>query len=314
MNLDHLKVFYVAATKRNFSETAKALHLSQPTVSLQIQQLETSLNCKLFERTTKNIRLTDSGKLLFRYAEQILQLINKTKKELALLSDSIHGDLKIGASLTIGEYILPYMIGKYRKEYPKVTLFMHIFNSNQIIQELLDEQIDLGFIESPISNPELVHLPFMEDELIIISSATENHPLIGAREIITPEELFTLPLIFREQGSGTRQVLEESLRKHQLDPSRLHIILELASTESIKAAVESGMALSIISQSAIQKELTLGTLRKLRIQGISLMRNFYAVFDKRRLNSLQADAFLDYVLKHHHAVPLSEHKKASYRL
>lgn len=297
MNFDHLKVFYVAATKRNFSETAKALHLSQPTVSLQIQQLESFLDVKLFERTTKNIRLTDSGQLLFQFAGKILQLVNQTKKELALLSDSIHGSLNIGASMTVGEYILPYMIGKYQKEYPKVNLSMNIYNSTQIIQQLRGEQIDLGFIESTISHPDLVHLPFLEDELILISSNKDGDPLLADRNSITPEELFSLPLILREQGSGTRQVLEENLIKHNLDPGKLNIILELGSTESIKATVESGMGLSIISKSAIQKELRLGTLRTIRIQGISLLRSFYAVFDKNRLFSVPADAFLEFLMK-----------------
>lgn len=304
MNLEYLKVFLVAASKRNFSETAKSLHLSQPTVSLQIQQLESLLDAKLFERTTKNIKLTDAGKLFFQYAEQIIHLVNQTKKELALLSESIHGDLKIGASLTIAEYILPYMIGKYQKEYPKVNLFMNIYNSSQIIHQLINEEIDLGFIESTISHPELVHLPFMEDELILISSAADPHPVIGNRDVITTDELFSLPLILREKGSGTRQVMEDSLRNHQLDPNRLNTILELSNTESIKSTVESGMALSIISQSAIQKELALGTLRKLRIQGISLRRNFYVVFDKNRLNSVPTDAFLEFILKMYNISPL----------
>lgn len=297
MNFDHLKVFYVAATKRNFSETAKALHLSQPTVSLQIQQLEAYLEVKLFERTTKNIKLTDSGQLLFQNAERILHLVNQTKKELALLSESIHGSLNIGASLTIGEYILPYMIGKYQKEYPKVNLSLNIYNSTQIIQQLRYEEIDLGFIESSISHPELVHLPFLEDELILIGSTKNPHPMIGDRESITPDELFSLPLILREHGSGTRQVMEESLLKNQLDPSKLNIILELGSTESIKSTVESGMGLSIISKSAIQKELMLGSLRTIRLQGISLLRSFVAVFDRNRLLSVPADAFLEFLLK-----------------
>lgn len=297
MNLDHLKVFYVAAVKKNFSETAKSLHLSQPTVSLQIQQLESVLDTRLFERTTKNIKLTKPGKLLFQFAEKIIELENLAKKEIALLSESIQGNLNIGASLTIGESILPPMIGKYSREFPGVNLNMDIYNSTQIIQLLKNQDIDLGFIESPIYHSELVHLPFMEDELVLISSASEIHPLIGDRNVISPEELFSLPLILREPGSGTRQVIEESLRKHDLNPGNLKVVLELGNTESIKATVESGMALSIISRSSIQKELALGTLRPIRIQGISLLRNFFAVYEKNKPTSVPADAFLDLILK-----------------
>ncbi|WP_134703862.1 selenium metabolism-associated LysR family transcriptional regulator [Ammoniphilus sp. YIM 78166] len=297
MNLDHLKVFYVAAMKKNFSETAKSLHLSQPTVSLQIQQLESVLDTRLFERTTKNIKLTKPGKLLFQFAEKIIELENLAKKEIALLSESIQGNLNIGASLTIGESILPPMIGKYSREFPGVNLNMDIYNSTQIIQLLKNQDIDLGFIESPIYHSELVHLPFMEDELILISSAWEVHPLIGERNAISPEELFSLPLILREPGSGTRQVIEKTLRKHDLNPGKLNVVLELGNTESIKATVESGMALSIISRSSIQKELALGSLRTIRIQGISLLRNFFAVYEKNKPTSVPADAFLDLILK-----------------
>ncbi|UFJ38929.1 LysR family transcriptional regulator [Brevibacillus humidisoli] len=296
MNLDQLKVFHVAALKKNFSETGKILHLSQPSISLQIQQLEASLNTKLFERTTKTIRLTDSGKLLFDYAEQIIHLVEKAKKDLALLEGSIHGDLHIGASLTIGEHLLPYLLGRFKREYPKVHLLMKIDNSHEIVEQLKNGTIHLGFIEAPIAHPDLVQHPLMEDELVLICSAREPHPLIGHRDSIAAHELFSLPFIMRERGSGTRQVMEESLRSNRLDPDKLRIELELANTESIKAAVESGMGVSILSQSAIGKELQLNTLRKVNIQGIKLRRSFNVLYEKNRVLSLPSEAFLHYIL------------------
>lgn len=296
MNFDQLKVFYVAALKKNFSETAKILHLSQPSVSLQIQHLESALNVKLFERTTKTIKLTDSGKLLFDYAEQIIQLVDRAKKDLALLAESIHGDLHIGASLTIGEYVLPYLLGKFKQEYPKVHLLMKIYNSHEIIQLLTNGEIHLGFIEAAITHPELIQHPFLEDELVLICSGKDPHPLIGNREAITPNELFSLPFILREKGSGTRQVMEESLRGNNLDPDQLPLVLELSNTESIKTAVESGIGVSIISRSAIQKELQLGLLKKINIQGINLRRFFYLVYDKQKVLSLPAEAFVKFIL------------------
>jgi len=296
MNLDQLKVFHVAAQKKNFSETGKILHLSQPAVSLQIQQLEASLNTRLFDRTTKTIKLTDSGKLLFDYAEQIIQLVDQAKKELALLEGSIHGDLRIGASLTIGEYLLPYLLGRFKREYPKVHLLMKIENSHEIVEQLKNGEIDLGFIEAPIVHPDLLQYPLIEDELVLICSAKEPLPLIGQRETIGAHELFSLPFIMRERGSGPRQVMEDSLRSHHLDPERLRIELELANTESIKAAVESGIGVSILSQSAIRKEIQLNILRKVNIQGIKLRRSFNVLHDKNRVLSLPGEAFLQYIL------------------
>jgi DNA-binding transcriptional LysR family regulator len=298
MNFDQLRVFYVAATQKNFSETAKILHLSQPSVSLHIRHLESSLNVKLFDRTTKSIKLTDSGKLLFDYAEQIFQLLDKAKKDLALLNESIHGELSIGASLTIGEHLLPYFLGKFKREYPKVNLHLKITNSHEIVHQLLNGEIHLGFIEADISHPDLFLHAFSEDELVVIASAKDPHPLVAHKETITPDELFSLPIILRERGSGTRQVMEESLRSNNLNPEQLKVVLELGNTESIKAVVESGMGVSIISQSAIGKELQLGTLRKVKIQGIHLRRLFYLAYDKHKVLTLPAESFLTFILAH----------------
>jgi DNA-binding transcriptional LysR family regulator len=298
VNLDHLKVFYVAAMKKNFSETAKVIHLSQPTVSQQIQQLESTLSVKLFERTTKSIKLTDSGRVLYDYAEKILQLVEKAKKELHLLSQSIHGDLQIGASLTIGEYILPYLLGKFSKEYPKIDLLMKTYNSRQIVELLENREIDLGFVEAPVPGKNLSQCPFLDDELVVIASALEPDPQLENRDCITAEELFRLPVILREPGSGTRQVIEDALRQNHLDPGKLQVVLELGNTESIKATVESGLGISIISRSAIQKELRLGSLKMMKVQGIHLQRFFSIVYDRSRIMPVHVEAFLQYVLKH----------------
>lgn len=298
MNLEHLKVFYTAAMKKNFSETAKILHLSQPTVSIQIKQLEMSLNVKLFERTTKKIELTPSGELLFKYASKIFPLINQTEKEIALLSESIHGDLKIGASLTIGEHVIPYLLGEYINKFPKVNIKMKILNSEQIIRKLENKEIDLGFIESTISYPDFTQKPFLEDELVIIASPMYSNILINNNDKISPNDLFSLPIILREPGSGTRQVVEEHLQKNNLNPELLNLILELENTESIKSAVESGVGISIISKSAIKKELELNTLRAITIEGINLSRCFYMVFSHNMLN-LPSESFMSLIYKHY---------------
>ncbi len=289
MNLEHLKVFYTAATKKNFSETAKVLHLSQPSVSLHIKHLEEYLNTTLFDRSTKKMELTHAGTILFSFVEQINQLVNQVEKEISLLSDSIHGNLRLGASLTIGEYLLPYFLGDFIKQYPNVHISLIVNNSKQIIEKLLDGTIDLGFIESAIPRKEFDSLPFLEDELVIISSARHPHPYL-AEDIIEPELLFSLPFIAREEGSGTRQVLESILLKHHIEIDQLNIVMELEHTESIKSAVESGLGVAIISKTTIQKELDLGLLKQTRLKGISLKRNFYLIY-KKQIMSPASDAF-----------------------
>ncbi|WP_096154150.1 MULTISPECIES: selenium metabolism-associated LysR family transcriptional regulator [Bacillus] len=297
MNIEHLKVFYIVAKGNSFSETAKILHLSQPSVSLQIQQLENSLSIKLFERTTKRVTLTPAGKLLYKYAEKILNVIHETKREISLLSESIHGDLNIGASLTIGGYILPYILGRYQKEFPHVNLLLKLDNSDVVIEKLYNQEIHLGFIETYTINREVQQLPFMEDELVIIVSSSLFDSKINKEEI-TAEELFSLPMIMREKGSGTRQVVEENLRKFHLNPRDLNVILELENTEAIKSAVESGMGVSIISKSAIKKELQLGVLREIYIQDVRMKRHFTLIYKEEAL-TLPSESFLSFISQYY---------------
>ncbi|WP_099157027.1 selenium metabolism-associated LysR family transcriptional regulator [Virgibacillus ndiopensis] len=294
MNLDHLKVFYTAATTKSFSETAKILHLSQPSVSQQVRKLEEYLNIKLFTRTTKKISLTPAGELLYKNTETILNLVHHTEREINLLSETIHGELMVGASLTIGQHILPYVLGQYIKAYPKVDIHLKILNSEHIVEHLKSGEINLGFIESMISYPELSQKPFMEDELVLTSSTNYSHIQISESNSISPNDLFSLPIILREKGSGTRQVVEEYLIKSGLDPNKLNVILELENTESIKSAVESGIGVTILSKSAIRKELQLNTLKPITIEGIKLIRKFYTVFIENTI-SLPSESFLSFI-------------------
>ncbi|MFG6150666.1 selenium metabolism-associated LysR family transcriptional regulator [Halobacillus sp. B23F22_1] len=295
MNLEHLKTFHTAALKKNFSETAKTLHVSQPSVSLQIRQLEEYLGEPLFKRTTQKVYLTPAGELLLKSAEKILKQINDTQKNLQKLSQSTQGNLIIGASLTIGEHILPYIFASFQKQHPNINLILKIYNSQQIIEKLTNEEIHLGFIESMISYPEFVQEAFLEDELVIISSV-ENANIFGEKECISAEQLLSLPFILREKGSGTRQVIEEKLRQNHLNPTKLNVIMELENTESIKSAVEAGMGISIISKAAIQKEIRLNTLKTLKISDINLKRSLFTIYKDYNL-SLPGEVFKSYVLE-----------------
>ncbi|SFM21645.1 selenium metabolism-associated LysR family transcriptional regulator [Salibacterium qingdaonense] len=294
MNLEHLRAFYILADHQSFSETAKILHLAQPTVSMQIKHLEQSLEATLFERTTKSVKLTPSGEILYKYADQIFSLVKQTEKELDSLSETIHGDLDIGASLTIGEHILPYVLGQFRKEYPNIQMKLKVYNSEQIMEHLGNDDIDLGFIESTKSYPDYDQLAFLEDELVVTTGTSASSPVPPQKQTIAPEELFEFPIIMREPGSGTRQVVEQHLKNNGLYPEKLDVIMELEHTESIKSAVESGLGIMIISRNAIQKELELGTLREIPINGIRLRRFFYAVYSKDKL-TLPGETFLSFI-------------------
>ncbi|MBM7554472.1 selenium metabolism-associated LysR family transcriptional regulator [Thalassobacillus pellis] len=294
MNLEHLKTFHTAALKKNFSETAKALHLSQPSVSLQIRQLEEYLGAPLFKRTTQKVYLTPAGDLFLKTAEKILKEINETKKDIQKISHSTHGNLIIGASLTIGEHILPYLFASFKAKHPHINFILKLYNSQQIIEKLSDEEIHLGFIESMISYPDFVQKAFLEDELVIISSY-ENVEIPDDNGYISTEQLMALPFILRERGSGTRQVIEEKLSQNHLNPSKLNVIMELENTESIKSAVEAGLGISIISKAAVQKEIHLKTLKPLMIRGINLKRSLFTIYKDYNL-SLPGEVFQSFVL------------------
>lgn len=280
MNIDYLKVFYVAANNKSFSQTAKELHLSQSSVSLQIKQLEEKWDCRLFERTTKKMSLTPSGKILYSKVTKLLSLINETSNELQELKGIVHGDLKVGASLTIGEHILPFILAGFNSLYPKVNMFLKVYNSEQIVEKLYNHEINLGFIESMLSYPALKQIPFAKDELIIVAPPLQKYTQSLK---ITIDELLLMPFINRESGSGTRQVMEDTLRKNHVDPAKLKIIIELEHTEAIKSAVEAGIGISIISKSAVIKELELQTLQQIKIDGLHLYRNFYMIYHEEAL-------------------------------
>src|SRR5690606_12257072 len=180
---------------------------------------------------------TPAGEILYGKVNKLLSLMNETKNELMELKGIVHGDLKIGASLTIGEHILPFILADFNQLYPKVNMFLRVLNSEQIVEKLLNHEINLGFIESMLSYPALKQVPFAKDELIIITSPNSQ---LTPSPVISIDELLSLPFIIREKGSGTRQVMEDTLRKSKVDPAKLKIIMELEHTEAIKSSVEAG--------------------------------------------------------------------------
>ncbi|MFZ7944855.1 selenium metabolism-associated LysR family transcriptional regulator [Neobacillus sp. 19] len=295
MNFDHLKVFYTVAREKSFSKTAKILHMSQPNISSQIRQLEEFLDTKLFKRTTRKVDLTQAGEILFQSAEKIIYIIHQTQKDITLLSNSTHGVLNIVASLTLGEQILPRMIGHFKKEFPHVQIVLEINNSEQIIEKLKNEKIHIGFVQSMINSPEYRQRYFFEDELIFIAAKDYIlHDSLDCQKTLSLDEIYSLPFILREAGSGTRQLIEEQLIKMNLFPSKLNVILELDNTQSIKSAVEAGIGISIISKASVQHELSLKTIRELSIQDLQLKRFFYSVYDERKLTPA-GETFLSFI-------------------
>lgn len=294
MNYERLKTFLVVAEKKSFSEAAKILFVTQPTITLQIKALEDELNTKLFKRTTKKVEMTQSAKILLKFATEIVRLSDSAQKEIVKIEDAIYGDLGMGCSFTIGEYILPSFLKKIKDNYPLIQMSVDISNSNTIITNIKDQLIDVGLIETPVDDPQIMIEPFLEDELILIA---EPNYFNEGETAVSIESLKNIPLIVREEGSGTRAVVNQYLKQAGVSIDNLNVVMELGSTEAIKSAVESGLGVSIISRNAIIKEQQLQLLTAYPIKDISLYRYFYIVYRKGQILKSTTELFIDELRK-----------------
>jgi DNA-binding transcriptional LysR family regulator len=249
VNLNHLAIFHAVVQAGGFSKAATQLRISQPAVSKQLRELESRLGAPLLNRTGKGVTLTQAGELLAGYARRIFALEADAERALEELQGLRRGRLAIGASTTIGIYLLPPLFGLFRKLYPGVELNLEIANTEVIQHRLLDHSIQLGMTEGLAENPELHATTFTRDELTVI--APPGSPWLK-RAPLAAAELCAMPLIFREQGSGTRAVVERAFERHGLF---VKPVMSLGSTEAIKRAVMAGIGLGIVSRLTVLSEL-----------------------------------------------------------
>lgn len=284
MNLNQLKIFYAVAQKKSFTMAARELFLTQPAVTIQIQKVEREYETKLFDRIGKKIFLTESGKILFSYAEKILNLFGQAEEALTDAKELKSGKLSIGASATVGSYYLPKIFEVFGKKYPNIEIEMTLANSYTVVEDVLALKNDLGFIGRLPHLERLVVIPFLEEELVLI--VPPNHPLTHKEEVFF-EDLSGQPLISREMGSATRKLVEESATKKGVS---MRVVMDLASNEAIKRAVEDGLGISIISKYVAQKEVDQGVLRMVTLADERIMRRFFIIYheDKYLSNTLRA--------------------------
>lgn len=289
---DSIRVFLTVVEKKSFSKAAKALFLTQPAVSFQIQMLEEYYGTRLFDRVSRNIILTEAGHLLLKYANEMSRLQAELEKEMQDLTGSIKGKLKIGASTTIGEYIAPYILGAFKKMYPEVELSLEVSNSEDIEAAIHDTVLDIGLVEGPPIGKDLESLPFLQDQLVLITS--KDHPWSNL-ESISVFELDKYPFISREKGSGTRMEMEQHLKKAGFSANNLHVIMELGSNSAIKAAVESGLGVAIISKWAVQGSVKAGDLAQVKLKEDEFERNFRIIYHKKKFRTQASEEFLRFL-------------------
>lgn len=301
---DHkLKVFCTVAETKSFSKTSEIIHLTQPAVSLQIQALEEIYETKLFDRSSSFINLTTAGEILYRYAKEILSLYAETEKEIGKITGRIKGSITIGASTTIGNYVLPTVISDFKKTHPKIKVNALIGNTKRIVDFLNSGVIDLGLVEGETSKHKIKTESIIQDELLFI--VPPFHPW-AKKKVVSILEITKEPFILREEGSGTRQMIEKYLLSHGINTGDMSIALVLGSTESIKQAVENGIGVSIVSKWAARKEVKYGSLKLITPKEEKIYRNFSLIMQKTAVLSHAVDEFLSYLKSYPYDNLLSE--------
>jgi len=289
---DSIRVFLAVAEKRNFSKAAKSLFLTQPAVSFQIQMLEQYYGTVLFDRVNRNITLTAAGELLLRYAQDLSILQANLEKEMQELTGTIKGRLMLGASTTIGEYVLPYLVGRFKKQFPEVDVSLVVANTEDIETSIINTTLDVALVEGPVNGKDLNTEKFLDDELVLITQI--DHPWVNNKRI-SVFELNQYPFITREKGSGTRHIMENAFRKVGFDLNNLNIIMELGSTTAIKAAVASGLGVSIISEWAAKDSVKLNKLATIAINETKFERQFTVIYHEKKFRTKAAYEFLNFL-------------------
>jgi len=285
-----LQVFHTVARLLSFTKAAEALHMTQPAVTFQVRQLEEQFNTRLFDRTHNRISLTAAGSRVFEYADRIFELYAEMENGVREITGEISGALTIGASTTIAEYMLPTLLGDFNARYPEVSIHLKVSNSEGIVSMVEGNAIDLGVVESPVGNKNLVVETCKQDQLVAI--VPPGHPLANRVSVLL-SDLLEYPFICREEGSGTREVINDYLGGLPDCHSGLKVAMELGSPEAVKGAVEAGMGVSVVSKATVQKELKLKTLVTLTLDP-PLFRPFSFVHQKQKFRLRVMEELLEF--------------------
>jgi DNA-binding transcriptional LysR family regulator len=288
LNLNQLRVFHVASETRSFTRAAGKLNLTQPGVSKHIKGLEAFFGTPLFDRLGRKLSLTAAGEILFEATQRVFHSIEESRKRIDDLESSRMGQLRIGASMTLGIYILLPYVKRFRSYFPGIDVSMNISLSREIETKVLNNTLDLGFIGSPAQDERLVTGKLLDDELILV--LPPDHPWIH-RKTIRVRNICSGSLLVSQPGSGTRIILEDRFKALGTSPS----FVEIGHAESIKRAVEAGLGISILSRSVVERDLKMGWVRTVQLKGIDLKRTFYYIYRGDKYLSSAARAFLSLI-------------------
>lgn len=266
-----LKTFVSVARHRSFTRAAHELFVTQPAVTRHIKELEAQVGTTLFDRSRGSITLTKAGEVMLYHAEKILDSYRRMQFDLNLLTGNFSGELRLGASSTIAQYVLPPYLARFSGRYPEIRATLDTGNTRQMVQALFSHSIDLALVEGEARHAGIHYQPFMRDELVLVTGSRSAY---ASRDTVSPQELTTLPIVLRENGSGTLEVIERRLGEHHIKLSGLNVIMQMGSTEGIKSFLANYDCVALLSVQAVTRELLSDTLTVIDIDGLSFEREF----------------------------------------
>ena len=292
MNLKQLEAFVQIADSGSFSKAAKDLYLTQPTISAHVSTLEKELNTRLFVRNTKEVKLSDSGTVLYDYAKQMIVLQKQIEDTFAVREEKAQQRITIAASTIPAQYLLPDILAKFVEKYPNQQFKIVEADSSQVVEMVVNHKVDIGFAGTVIDKRLCKYIPFYQDELIVIAPNNEKYRNISCADAAW---IVNEPLIMREEGSGTRKEAEKQLKKIGVNIAKLNVIASMENPEAIKRAVASGMGISLISRLAAEMELEKGNLIAFPISSEDMRRDIHLIYNRNLQLSRSADRLVKVV-------------------
>lgn len=290
MDIHQLRVFASVFKNKSFSKASEELYLTQPTVSDHVKSLEEELNCKLFDRLGRTIVPTKEAETLYNHAIELIEKSDSIKDIIGQFKKEITGELIIGASTIPGTYLMPFIMAKFRKIYPSISFQILISDSRGIVEKISRHELLIGIVGAKLANSQITYMPFLEDELIVVSS-----PALIKNRQLTLKELIQLPMVLREEGSGTRRETEKILEDKGVSLEDIKIAGIFGSTDAVKQAVKAGLGVSILSRLSVKDELKYGIFKEIKLSDIQMKRKFYIVAHKKRTLPVAYNLFLEYL-------------------
>jgi DNA-binding transcriptional LysR family regulator len=279
LDVYELNIFLAAAATENFSKAARQLNLTQPAVSMQVQTLEKKLGVMLFQRTGRNLNLTEQGRALIPLAREMVNRAIRIEEEIESLKGKVVGHLRIGCSTTTGKYFLPQLAARFRRRHPQVQMTIYNHGRESVLAELCEGVVQLAVVSAqPASCRDAEYRHFFTDHMVLIVPA--SHPWAG-REVITAKELCQADFILRDLQSGTRQETEAMLKEVGLSTDDLKVVMEIGNSEAISMAVEEGIGAAFVSRIVARRGIELGKIKEVHVAGLSFEREIYIVYSHR---------------------------------